>query len=205
MSRWGEQMNLDAVIGMLVAALALMGSPGPATLSVAATSAVFGLRRTLPYYFGVCCGTSTVVVLVGTGVTSLILAVPGVAPALVALAGTYIAYLAYRIATAPALPAHCESGPAPRTIAGYLLAIANPKAYAAMGALFAGYALIEGDPRSEAITKAIILIALVFVVNLIWLLAGHALARFFQSERSARILYISFAILLIASLIPLLL
>ena len=198
-------MNWDALFGLLVAALALMGSPGPATLSVAATSAVFGLGRAIPYYFGICCGTSTVVLLVGTGVTGLITTLPGISPILVSLAGAYILYLAYRIATAPALTAEGGSRPAPRAISGYLLAIANPKAYAAMGALFAGYALISTDPQSNAVTKAMILIALVFFVNLVWLIAGRGLAQFFQSERSARILYVGFAILLVASLVPLLL
>ncbi|MEM9357051.1 MAG: LysE family translocator [Pseudomonadota bacterium] len=197
-------MNWDALLGMLIAALALMGSPGPATLSVAATSAVFGLGRAIPYYCGICCGTSTVVLLVGTGVMSLVMAVPSVTPILVILAGAYILYLAFRIATAPPLKAQDDSSPPPRAIAGYLLAIANPKAYAAMGALFAGYVLIARDPQADAITKAIILIALVFTVNLVWLIAGRALAQFFQSERSARILNVSFAVLLVASLIPLL-
>ena len=198
-------MNWDAVIGLLVAALALMGSPGPATLSVAAAGAAFGVVRALPFSIGICCGTSTVILLVGTGVTGLILAIPVLTPILVALAGFYIVYLAYRIATAPALKAQESSSPAPRALAGYFLAIVNPKAYAAMAALFAGYALIEGSPRSDAINKMIILIALVFIINGIWLLAGHALSRFFQSERSARLLNISFAIMLIVSLIPLVL
>ena len=197
-------MSWDALIGLLIAALDLMGRPGPATLSVAATSEVFGLARAIPYYCGGCCGTSTVVLLVGTGVTGVVMTVPGVTPILVVLAGAYILYLAFRIATAPPLQAQDDSSPAPRAIAGYLLAIANPKAYAAMGALFAGYVLIAQDPQGDAITKAIILIALVFAVNLVWLLAGRALAQFFQSERSARILNVSFAVLLIASLIPLL-
>ncbi|MGI9424382.1 MAG: LysE family translocator, partial [Hyphomicrobiaceae bacterium] len=132
-------MDVDALIGMIAAALALMGSPGPATLSVAATSAVFGILRALPYFLGVCCGTSTIVLLVGSGITGLVLALPGVAPVLVVLAGTYILYLAYRIAVAPVLKSAAEVGPPPRGIAGYLFAIANPKGYAAIGAVFAGF------------------------------------------------------------------
>ena len=40
-------MDSEALVAMLAAALALMGSPGPATLSIAATSAVFGIGRAL--------------------------------------------------------------------------------------------------------------------------------------------------------------
>jgi len=192
-------MDVDALLGMLVAALALMGGPGPATLSVAATSAVFGVGQARPYYIGVCCGTSTIVLLVGTGVTGLVFAVPGVAPVLVALAGAYILYLAYRIATAPALKSIEEAGPPPPMIVGYLFAVANPKGYAAIGAVFAGFSLFASDPTRDAVVKAGLLIVMVVFVNTCWLLTGSVLSRLFQSERAARALNISFAGLLVAS------
>ena len=196
-------MDNDALIGLLVAALALMGGPGPATLSVAATSAVFGVRGALPYYAGVCCGTSTIVVLVGTGVTGLILAIPGVAPVLVALAGAYIIYLSYRIATAPPVQSRADAGTAPSTLVGYLFAIANPKGYAAIGAVFSGFALLPSDPGYDAVLKAVILIAIVAVVNTTWLLTGSVLARLFQSPRASRVLNVTFAVLLVLSVVTL--
>jgi threonine/homoserine/homoserine lactone efflux protein len=38
---------------LLLAAFPLMGSPGPATLSLAATGSAFGLSRSLPYLAGI--------------------------------------------------------------------------------------------------------------------------------------------------------
>ena len=122
-------MDIDALLGLLVAALALMGGPGPATLSVAAAGAVYGVSRAVPFYLGVCGGTSTIVLLVGTGVTGLVFAIPGVAPVLVVLAGAYILYLAYRIATAPPLKSGEDSDAPPAMPVGYLFAVANPKGY----------------------------------------------------------------------------
>ncbi len=196
-------IDLDALAGMLVAALALFGGPGPATLSVAATSAVFGVRLALPYYVGVCCGTSTIVVLVKTGVTGLVFAVPGVAPVLVFGAGLYIFYLAYRIATAPTLRSAEEAGTPPPALVGYLFAIANPKGYAAIGAVFAGFTLLADNPVQNAIVKVAILSCMVVFVNTVWLLTGSALSRLFQSEASARVLNIAFAVLLVLSVIVL--
>ena len=189
-------MDVDALIGMLAAAV---------TLSVAATSAVFGIVRALPWFIGVCCGTSTIVLLVGSGVTGLILAVPGLAPVLVVLAGAYILYLAYRIAFAPVLKSADEAGPPPKGIAGYLFALANPKGYAAIGAVFAGFVLIARAPAYDAVVKAAILIAMVFVVNVTWLLTGAALSKIFQSARAGRIMNMFFAALLVLSVVLLIL
>ena len=196
-------MEVDAFIAMLIAASALMGGPGPATLSVAAAAAAFGVRRALPYYCGVCCGTSTIVILVGTGVTGLVLAVPGAAPVLVGLAGLYIIYLAFRIATAKPVQAADGGESAPAAIAGYLFAIANPKGYAAIGAVFSGFVLIASSPTGDAITKAVFLIGMVFVVNTVWLFTGSVLAGAFRSPRSARVLNVTFALLLILSVVVL--
>ena len=196
-------MDTEALIAMLAAALALMGSPGPATLSIAATSAVYGVRGALPYFCGVCCGTSTIVVLVGTGVTGLVLAVPGAAPVLIALAAAYILYLAYKIATAPPLQSAADAEPAPRALYGYLFAIANPKGYAAIGAVFAGFTLLAAEPARDAVTKAVVLIAMVVVVNSTWLMTGHLLAQLFRSPRAARVLNVTFAVLLVLSVVAL--
>jgi threonine/homoserine/homoserine lactone efflux protein len=62
---------MDGLIALFTAALALMGSPGPATLSSAAAGAAYRLRA-VPYVLGISLGTITVMVLVAAGVTGLI-------------------------------------------------------------------------------------------------------------------------------------
>ena len=43
---------MEGLTGFILAALALCGSPGPATVSLAATGAAFGPRRSLPTWPG---------------------------------------------------------------------------------------------------------------------------------------------------------
>lgn len=62
---WQNKM-VEPLILLLLAALPLMGSPGPATLSIAATGSVFGVVRGIPYLMGIVMGTSVVVVLIAT-------------------------------------------------------------------------------------------------------------------------------------------
>lgn len=94
---WQNKM-VEPLILLLLAALPLMGSPGPATLSIAATGSVFGVVRGIPYLMGIVMGivmgTSLVVVLIATGVTGLLFTIPGVLPILTLAALAYILFLA---------------------------------------------------------------------------------------------------------------
>ena len=89
----GAIITTDGLIALMIAAAALMGSPGPATLSAAAAGAAYRLRA-VPYVIGISFGTMTVMVLVAAGVTGLVTSIPGAAPVISTLAGGYILYLA---------------------------------------------------------------------------------------------------------------
>jgi len=192
---------MEGLLAFVLAGLALTGSPGPATLSLAATGAAFGARRGLVYLAGIVAGVVVVMALTATGVTGLVLTLPGAAPVVATLAAGYVVYLAWRIATAPPLAAAAAAAGAraPSLAGGFFLALANPKAYAAMAALFSGFVLVRERPEADALLKALILLALMIVVDLVWLLAGAALARAFRDHRMSRAINLAFALLLIAS------
>jgi len=43
----------ESVLALIIATSVLLGSPGPAPLALAATSATFGIKNSLPFYFGI--------------------------------------------------------------------------------------------------------------------------------------------------------
>lgn len=94
---------MDAVLLFLLTSLALVGSPGPNTLSLAALGAAFGMRRVVPYMLGLDLGMVAVVALVGSGLWAAVLSSPRIAPVVTFAASAYLIFLAYRIATAPPL------------------------------------------------------------------------------------------------------
>src|SRR5262244_3339847 len=138
--------STEALLLLLAAAIPLMGSPGPATMSLAAIGAAFGVGRGVPYLTGIIIGTTLTLLLVASGVTALILGIRGVGPFLIAAAAIYILYLAYRIATAPPLAAEGGDGRRPTLLGGLFLAVANPKAYAAIGAVYSSAAPVAARP-----------------------------------------------------------
>ncbi|MEW5423798.1 LysE family translocator [Amorphus sp. 3PC139-8] len=191
---------LEAVLVVISVALPLMGSPGPATLSSAAVGSAFGVRAGIPYVAGICLGTSTVVAIVASGVTGIVFAVPGLLPVLTIAAAAYILYLAWKIATAPVAVARDAGRRAPSFLPGYLLAIANPKAYAAFGAIYASTATLGDGTGAYVALRVGLVIALVFFVNPAWLLLGSAFTRVLASPRWGRIVNVVFAALLVASM-----
>jgi threonine/homoserine/homoserine lactone efflux protein len=97
------------------------------------------------------------------------------------------------------LTENTEFGRQPSFAGGVFLSLVNPKAYAAMAALFSGFVLVPNRFALDATAKAIVLAAIITAVNLAWLIAGAALTRFFRDPRTSRAINVTFAVLLITS------
>jgi threonine/homoserine/homoserine lactone efflux protein len=190
---------VEGLLAFILAALALAGSPGPGTLSLAATGAAFGSGRGLAYMTGINLGMAGVIAITASGVIGVLLALPGAVPVVTVLSGGYFLYLAFRIATAPPLTEHDEQRKPPSFGAGVFLSLVNPKAYAAMAALFSGFVLMRDRLMLDAAVKFAVLAVIITSVNLAWLFAGAALTRAFRAPGLNRIINVTFAILLIAS------
>jgi threonine/homoserine/homoserine lactone efflux protein len=190
---------MDGLSGFVLAALALAGSPGPATLSLTATGAAFGAGRGIAYLAGIVVGMVLVMAAVAAGLVGLLMAVPGVTPVVAVLAAGYFLYLAWRIAMAPPLVDDHTQRRAPTFVAGLALSLVNPKGYAAMAALYSGFVLVPDRMGADVAAKMAVLTLIIVAVNVAWLLAGAGLTRFFRDPRSNRLINVAFAVLLVAS------
>ena len=189
----------DSLFVLWLAAIPLMGSPGPATMSLAGLGASFGFRPALPYLLGIILGTTGVLMLIATGVTALVLAEPVLVTVLTGVAAAYILYLAWKIATAPVGRSAQKSAAAPGFIPGLGLALANPKAFAAIGAVYAGHTLVPGSLAADTAAKLAALFLVITVVNPLWLAFGASFATYLARPITGRAARIVFALLLIAS------
>lgn len=186
------------VLTLLLASAVIMGSPGPSTMSVTAVGAAYGFRRSLRYAGGLILGTSTVLVAVAIGVVAVVMSIPHGAPVLLGLSAAYILYLAFRIATAPPLAGSTAVVATPAFAGGYLLAIANPKAYVAIAAVFAGTTVLA-NPTLDAVIKVVLLGAMIVLIHLGWLLAGASLFRLLRNPRTSRVVNVVLAAALVGA------
>ncbi len=195
----GEGETVSGIWPLVLSAAALMGSPGPSTISVTAVGAAFGARRALGYLAGLVLATTAVLLVVASGMLALALAVPGVVPVVTVLSAAYILYLAVRIASAPPLAARDAAAPAPSLGAGLLLGIGNPKAWVAIAAVFAGSRLEGLSPGQAAVAKTAVLAAMIVVIHLVWLLLGASLARWLRNPVASRAVNLVLAAVLAGS------
>jgi threonine/homoserine/homoserine lactone efflux protein len=189
--RWGS------IWPLVVTALALMGSPGPATVSLAAAGSAYGVRRSLGYLAGIVLGTAVVLVAVAAGITVTLLAVPVLRSVLVALSVAYILWLAYRIATTPR-PGEGPDAAPPSLAGGVLLGVANPKAWVAIAAVFASTRL-AGTATADAAAKVAVLSLVMVLIMVAWLLAGACFASTLRDPGRARVVNLALAAALVGS------
>ncbi|HLZ65652.1 MAG TPA: LysE family transporter [Aliidongia sp.] len=182
---------------LILASMVVMGSPGPSTISMTAVGASFGVRRSLGYASGLIVGTIAVLLMVAMGVMALVTSIPYGALVLGGVSAVYIAFLAFKIATAPPLDNQGGRTAAPTFLGGVLLAIANPKAYLAIAAVFAGTTVIADDHGLDAIVKTALLSAMIVAIHICWLMAGAGLSRVLQDPVSSRVINLALAAVLV--------
>ena len=192
MIRWGS------VAPLMLISLAIMGSPGPATISLVAAGSVGGVRRSLPYLFGIIVGTTLVLVAVATGITGALLAVPAVGYVLIWISAVYILWLAYHIATAPPLSKPTGAPNAFSLMSGAIVGITNPKAWVAIAAVFASVHLADAA-TNDAAAKIAVLTVMIIVICATWLFAGTSIAPLLRDPRRARLVNAALAVGLVGA------
>jgi threonine/homoserine/homoserine lactone efflux protein len=158
-----------------------------------------GVRQSLRFVSGAITGTVAVLLAVAAGVMALLSSVPGLGASLTFGSTAYILYLAWKIATAPPLAKQTADAGAPSFVAGFLLAIANPKAWFAIAAVFMGSTLTQLSGLWDASLKASVLAAMIVVIHFTWLMGGASLAGVLGDPRRSRIANRVFALLLVAT------
>ncbi|OAF09965.1 threonine transporter [Bradyrhizobium centrolobii] len=183
----------EAALGVfLSAAVGLLGSPGPAIAALIAVGRARGLVGGLPYFFGLQLGLATAAGMTAAGQLSLLAAFPSALREMTIAATVYLIYLAYRIASSPVgETAKAGNGAHASPAAGFLLGVTNPKAYLAFASLLASYTLIKGSAQQDTFTKWFLLVAVMIVVDVVWLYVGVSLRRLILSPNRERALNVT--------------
>jgi threonine/homoserine/homoserine lactone efflux protein len=190
--RWGS------IPPLLLMSLAVMGSPGPATISLVAVGSVFGVRHSLKYLIGVIVGTTVVLVAVASGITAALLALPAIGSVVLGISAAYILWLAYHVATAAPLSAQTAAVDAPSFAGGALLGVTNPKGWVAIAAAFTSAHLAD-DAATDAAAKIAVLTVMLIVTLATWLVAGRSLAPVLREPRRARLVNAALAVGLVGA------
>jgi threonine/homoserine/homoserine lactone efflux protein len=160
----------------MASAIALLGSPGPGIAALLAVGRVEGWEA-LRFYAGLQVGLAVAFGATAIGLLSVLEAVPFAVKGMTLGSAGYLIYLAYQIGTAPVGSLPPGARPRSSPMSGFVLGIANPKAYLAFASLLASQTLVEHDRQSDVVLKWIICVMVAIVVDLAWLFVGVRLQR----------------------------
>lgn len=192
-------MEYAAIIAFAITACV---TPGPNNAMIMASGVNYGIRRSLPHYFGICLGFPAMVVAVGLGIATLFERFP-VLHVMLKLAGAaYLTYLAWRIATAPVADLSQRAGKPFSFIQAAAFQWINPKAWALAVGATVTYTVIADSYVIQVLILAGIFMIFGAPCILLWLWFGSSLKRILRDPQSVRVFNYSMAALLMASLIP---
>ncbi|AKS45641.1 Threonine/homoserine/homoserine lactone efflux protein [Octadecabacter temperatus] len=199
-------MSYDIFLTLITFAFVGTVTPGPNNAMLMASGANFGLRRTLPHMLGITLGFPLMIALVGLGLMQVFDAFPIVDRTLKVVSIAYLLWLAYKIATAaPKLPDVPQTGGKPLT---FLQAAAfqwvNPKAWSMAAYAITRFAT-DADGTRSLLAVGIVVFAF-FAVSFpsisLWTVLGQQMRRFLTSPVRLRSFNIIMALLLVATLVP---
>jgi threonine/homoserine/homoserine lactone efflux protein len=178
------------IVAFTVAAIGLLGSPGPGIGALVAVGRSFERAAALRFYGAMQIGLAIAAGLSAFGLTSLLAASTLVRATLTVLATAYLLWLAWTIASAP-VGSSAIGAQSTRQIdnrGAFLLGVANPKAYLAFGALFASFTLLPmRSGVADGALKWVLCVGVMMVVDFAWLALGMAFGRIALPSRTERL------------------
>ncbi|WP_171126940.1 MULTISPECIES: LysE family translocator [unclassified Ruegeria] len=195
-------MTYEILLALITFAFVSSITPGPNNLMLMASGANFGFRRTVPHMLGIGLGFTVMVLLVGAGLVQVFDRFPISYTILKTASVLYLLFLAWKVAHAAPAKAGVTSGTPMTFLQAAAFQWVNPKAW--VMALTATTAYTPGQTLN-----AIVVVALVFgAVNLpsvsTWTVLGQQMARVLTNPKRLSVFNWTMAILLVASLYPVL-
>ena len=195
-------MTYELIPALFAFSLATVITPGPNNLMLMASGANFGFARTLPHMAGIAFGFPAMVLLVGLGVMQIFDLWPASYTVLKTASVCYLAYLAWKIATAaPIQGADVRSRPL-RFVEAAAFQWVNPKAWSMALTAITLYAGGRDLSHVGLVALAYVLTALVSTSS--WTLLGQQIRRLLATPARLRLFNGTMALLLLATLIPVL-
>ncbi|AEG12043.1 Lysine exporter protein (LYSE/YGGA) [Shewanella baltica OS183] len=191
----------------LILAIALFAfssgiTPGPNNIMLMTSGVNFGVKRSIPHLLGISLGFPTMILAIGLGLSALFQSYPIIHQVIKVVGIGYLLYLSWLIANSSSK----MEGKAITKPFSFIQAAAfqwvNPKGWIMAVGAIATFTSVQQDLTPQVITIATVFLCVAFPCAIVWLGFGVAFKRILKNERQQKIFNITMAVLLVASIIP---
>jgi threonine/homoserine/homoserine lactone efflux protein len=192
------------LIAFIVFASVALFTPGPNNIMLLASGLNFGVRRTLPHVAGVSIGFAILVAAMGLGLGAVFTSYPVLQTVLKYAGAAYLIYLAFAIATSgPAQPDATAHRQPLSFLGAALFQWVNVKGWVIAIGTISAYGALADYPWN-VLLQALVLLTIGTLSSLTWVICGSALQSLVKSPLALRVFNVTMALLLLASLYPVL-
>jgi threonine/homoserine/homoserine lactone efflux protein len=197
-------MTADQMLALSVFAAVSSGTPGPNNLMLMTSGVNFGMKRSIPHLLGITLGFCFMIFCVGMGLQTMFTVIPQLETILRYVGTAYLLWLAWKIANSGPV----GEGKTSAKPMGFWGAAAfqwvNPKAwFMAISAITTYASSVNGGSKLSQVALVVLIFGTInFPLVACWGLFGSAMRRFLQDPKILKIFNITMAILLVASLYP---
>jgi threonine/homoserine/homoserine lactone efflux protein len=197
-------MSQSLLVALIAFGAVMAFTPGPNNIMVLSSGLTYGFRRTLPHIAGIAFGISFMVAATGLGLGAIFIAWPFLQTILKYAGIAYLIYLASVIAMAGPVTPGQDNQAAPMTFWGAaLFQWVNVKGWVMAIGIITAYAAVASFPWNIAMQAALMFL-MGGLSSLLWTVFGTSLRPVLTSSRAVRAFNIVMAVLLLASLYPVL-
>ena len=197
-------MTLDLFIALISFGFITAFTPGPNNTMLLAQGVNFGFRRSLPLIFGVGIGFPLMIACLGFGLGKVFEIYPIIYTALKYIGAAYMIWLAWKVAMSGPVSAQANAAGKPMTfLQAALFQWVNPKGWAMALTGAAVYTVPAHYLLTLTIVAAVFGVICLPVV-MCWASFGAGMRGFLQDPARVRVFNIAMAVLLLASLYPVL-
>lgn len=166
-------------------------TPGPNNLASMSNAGSIGLKKTLPFLFGLFCGLSSVTICISVFCKTLASLLPGIIPYMKVIGAGYMLWLAWKIYKRgnTTEDVSIKAG----FISGYLLPFANPKFILSTIVVMQVYVLSANFSLGGVVSCGLLIAVLCNSMNWLWAMLGALLRKLFSDY--ARVTYTILALL----------
>ena len=187
-------------IGLLLFAVSMVATPGPANMILLNAGSQFGFNKPIPFVFGIILSKQLIIWPIGFGILTFFELFPNFVNFIKFLSCTYIIWLAWKLSNFK-IKDNKELEKPPSFFHGLPVHPTNPKAWAMVSVGFSNYTNPNESLLISTLILATIFIIIQFIFHNLWCFFGVQLKKIFQNTKYEIWLMRFLSLLMLGSLV----